>query len=133
MSERRAIISAWQSFSARPRSLMYSPLMHLVPVETQMTCASFTSVPVGGVITQRHPGVSHVSTHTKYCSLTKKADCCEERGRPPKQVSIMESPVGSFQSASFLLSSAAHSGTHIRTHLCPVTRSCFASNNKTLG
>lgn len=48
MSERRAIISAWQSFSARPRSLMYSPLMHLVPVETQMTCASFTSVPVGG-------------------------------------------------------------------------------------
>lgn len=27
---------------------MYSPLMHFVPVETQMTCASFTSVPVGG-------------------------------------------------------------------------------------
>lgn len=48
MRERRAIISAWQSFSARPRSLMYSPLMHFVPVETQMTCASFTSVPVGG-------------------------------------------------------------------------------------
>lgn len=49
MRERRAIISAWQSFSARPRSLMYSPLMHFVPVETQMTCASLTSVPdVGG-------------------------------------------------------------------------------------
>lgn len=48
MRERRAIISAWQSLSASPRSLMYSPLMHLVPVETQMTCASFTSVPVGG-------------------------------------------------------------------------------------
>lgn len=51
MRERRAIISAWQSLSASPRSLMYSPLMHLVPVETQMTCASFTSVPVGRVDT----------------------------------------------------------------------------------
>lgn len=50
MRERRAMISAWQSLSARPRSLMYSPLMHLVPVETQMTCASFTSVPVGTVL-----------------------------------------------------------------------------------
>lgn len=48
MSERRAIISAWQSLSARPRSLMYSPLMHLVPVETQITWASFTSVPGSG-------------------------------------------------------------------------------------
>lgn len=54
MSERRAIISAWQSLSARPRSLMYSPLMHLVPVETQMTCASLTSVPVGVGGEQRH-------------------------------------------------------------------------------
>lgn len=53
MRERRAIISAWQSLSASPRSLMYSPLMHLVPVETQMTCASFTSVPVGGVDTRK--------------------------------------------------------------------------------
>lgn len=44
-SERRATISAWQSFRANPRSLMYSPFMHLVPVETQMTSASFTSEP----------------------------------------------------------------------------------------
>lgn len=39
------MISAWQSFSARPRSLMYSPLIHFVPVETLITLASFTSVP----------------------------------------------------------------------------------------
>lgn len=45
MSERRATISAWQSFRARPLSLMYSPFMHLVPVDTQMTSASFTSAP----------------------------------------------------------------------------------------
>lgn len=48
MSERRAMISAWQSLSARPRSLMYSPFIHLVPVETQITWASFTSVPEKG-------------------------------------------------------------------------------------
>lgn len=45
MSDRRATISAWQSLRARPLSLMYSPLMHFVPVETQMTSASFTSAP----------------------------------------------------------------------------------------
>lgn len=43
--DRRATISAWQSFRASPRSLMYSPLMHLVPVETLITLASLTSVP----------------------------------------------------------------------------------------
>ena len=45
MSDRRATISAWQSLRARPLSLMYSPLMHFVPVDTQMTSASFTSAP----------------------------------------------------------------------------------------
>lgn len=39
------MISAWQSFRASPRSLMYSPLIHLVPVETLITLASLTSVP----------------------------------------------------------------------------------------
>lgn len=39
------MISAWQSLSASPRSLMYSPLMHFVPVEMLITLASFTSVP----------------------------------------------------------------------------------------
>lgn len=45
MRERRATISAWQSFRAKPLSLIYSPLMHFVPVDTQMTSASFTSEP----------------------------------------------------------------------------------------
>lgn len=45
MSERRAMISAWQSLRASPRSLMYSPFIHLVPVVTQITWASITSVP----------------------------------------------------------------------------------------
>lgn len=39
------MISAWQSLSASPRSLMYSPLIHFVPVEMLITLASFTSVP----------------------------------------------------------------------------------------
>ena len=40
---RRATTSAWQSFKAIPVLLMYSPLIHLVPVVTQITWVSSTS------------------------------------------------------------------------------------------
>lgn len=39
ISDLRPMTSAWQSLTARPWSLMYSPLIHLVPVETEITVA----------------------------------------------------------------------------------------------
>lgn len=43
----RATISAWQSLTTSPWSLMYSPLMHLVPEDRTTTCACLTSRPRG--------------------------------------------------------------------------------------
>lgn len=44
--QRRATTSAWQSLRAKPCSLRCFPLMHLVPVDTQMTSACSTSSPI---------------------------------------------------------------------------------------
>lgn len=42
-----ATTSAWQSLTTRPWSLMYSPLIHLVPEDRTMTCACLASKPEG--------------------------------------------------------------------------------------
>lgn len=89
----RATISAWQSFTTSPWSLMCSPLMHLVPEDSTMTCACLTSRPAG----QRGRQTTCVGVSPRSPLLTLTPTC---RRPPATRASTVTSAHGKRRSPS---------------------------------
>lgn len=115
------MISAWQSLSASPRSLMYSPLMHFVPVEMLITLASFTSVPG----TQEKPSrdSSQESAQPAGLSGYSKKRGPQDSLRPgPQELKVLRPPQGHrhWPWLWFLLPGVVHVDTAQRAHFWKV-------------